>query len=171
MQIETTRFGPIEVADDTIISFPRGLYGLDRARSYCLLAREDQGCFHWLQAADAPPIAMVVTDPFSFFPDYQVEIPDTAAELLQAADSSDVSIYTTLTIAAEEDRVYTNLLGPLVINHRTGLGLQVIQDAARYQTRHLLPVVRRRPPGGSAAQGAPTAGSDASRLTPHPTPC
>jgi flagellar assembly factor FliW len=171
MQIETTRFGPIEVADDAIISFPRGLYGLDTARAYCLLAREDQGCFQWLQAADAPPIAMVVTDPFSFFPDYRVDIPDTAAELLQATDSSDVSIYTTLTIAAEEDRVYTNLLGPLVINHRTGLGMQVIQDAARYQTRHLLPVVSRRPPVGNPEQSVPTSATDASRLMPHPTPC
>jgi flagellar assembly factor FliW len=140
MQIETTRFGRIDIADDAVIDFPRRLYGLEGAGGYCLLAYDEVGCFHWLQATDAPTIAMVVTDPFRFFPDYQVEIPDSAADLLQAATAGDVAIYTTLTIAAEEGRVYTNLLGPLVVNHKTGVGLQLIQDASRYSTRHLLPV-------------------------------
>jgi flagellar assembly factor FliW len=171
MQIETTRFGRIEVADDAVIAFPRGLYGLDSARAYCLLARGDQGCFQWLQATDAPPIAMVVTDPFSFFPDYQVEIPDAAAELLQATVASDVSIYTTLTIAAGQDGVYTNLLGPLVVNHHAGLGMQVIQDASRYKTRHLLPVVGRKSPLGSPERGELSVGTEVSRLTRHPSPC
>jgi flagellar assembly factor FliW len=145
MQIDTSRFGQIDIADDAVIRFPRGLYGLDGARAYCLLGHDKRSGFHWLQATDAPAIAMVVTDPFPFFPDYQVEIPDAAAALLRAASASDVAIYTPLTIVAAEDRVYTNLLGPLVINHRAGRGLQIIQDATRYSTRHLLPVVARRP--------------------------
>jgi flagellar assembly factor FliW len=144
MQIDTTRFGRIEIADDAVITFPRGLYGLDGLHAYCLLGHDAHGGFHWLQAADDPAIAMVVTDPFQFFPDYQAEIPDAAAELLRAGSASDVAIFTPLTIAAAENRVYTNLLGPLVINHHAGIGLQIIQDPTRYSTRHLLPLIPRR---------------------------
>jgi flagellar assembly factor FliW len=161
MQIETTRFGRIEIADDAIITFPRGLYGLDQAHAYCLLEQGVRGGFQWLQATDAPAIAMVVADPFQFFPDYQVEIPDSAAELLRAVAASDVAIYTPLTIAAAENRVYTNLLGPLVINHHAGVGLQIIQDAARYSTRHLLPVVARQPTAGERNEEQALAGTKA----------
>jgi len=137
MKIETTRFGLIELSDEAVIHFPRGLYGLEEARSYCLLKHDERGRFQWLQATDAPAIAMVVTDPFLFFPSYQVEIPDSDAELLQAHASSDVTIYTSITVSPERQQIYANLLGPLVINHRAAVGMQLIQDAARYGTRHL----------------------------------
>jgi flagellar assembly factor FliW len=141
MQIDTTRFGPIEIDERALIQFPRGLYGLEDSRAYCLLEHGSMGCFQWLQAADAPAIALVVTNPFQFFPEYQVEIPDPAAELIQATKSTEVAIYTTLTIVADERRVFTNLLGPIAVNHEAGLGLQIIQDATLYQTRHELPLL------------------------------
>ena len=143
MQIDTTRFGRIEIAERAVIDFPRPLYGLDAARRYCLLSYDEAGCFHWLQAVDAPTIAMVVTDPFRFFPEYQIEIPDAAAELLQATAASEIAIYTLLTIA-EERRVTTNLLGPIAINHEARVGLQLIQNESRYTTRHPLPLDQRQ---------------------------
>ncbi len=135
-RIETTRFGQLEIAEDAIIRFPRPLYGLEEARAYCLLAHDERGCFQWLQAADAPSIAMLVTDPFLFFSDYEIEIPDSAAGFLQAEAVSDVSIYTPITVSADRGEIYANLLGPVVINRRRGIGMQIIQDAARYSTRH-----------------------------------
>ncbi len=114
MKIDTTRFGLIELPDEAVIHFPRGLYGLEKARSYCMLKHDEPGRFQWLQATDAPAIAMVVTDPFLFFPSYEVEIPDSDAELLQASASSDVTIYTSITVSPERQQIYANLLGPLV---------------------------------------------------------
>jgi flagellar assembly factor FliW len=135
-RIETTRFGLVEVSEEAIIRFPRGLYGLEEARAYCLLSHDERGLFQWLQAADAPAIAMLVTDPFLFFPAYEIEIPDPAAEFLQAGAPSDVTIYTPITVSTDRQEFYANLLGPLVIHRRAGLGLQLIQDATRYSTRH-----------------------------------
>lgn len=143
MQIDTTRFGRIEIAETAVIDFPRPLYGLDGARRYCLLSYDEAGCFHWLQATDTPTIAMVVTDPFQFFPDYQLEIPDAAADLLKATAASDVAVYTLLTIA-EDRRVTTNLLGPIAINHQAQVGMQLIQNESRYTTRHPLPIDRNQ---------------------------
>jgi flagellar assembly factor FliW len=163
MKIDTTRFGLIEVPDETIIRFPRGLYGLEGARSYCLLKHDERGCFQWLQATDAPAIAMVVTDPFLFFAAYEVEIPDPAAELLQATVATDVTIYTSITVSPERHQIFANLLGPLVINQRAALGMQLIQDAARYGTRHLI---------GESGEGSGVRGegSGPARLTSDPRP-
>src|SRR5262245_44918991 len=128
MHIETTRFGQLELSDESRIHFPRGLYGLQSTRDYCLLKHGDGGIFQWLQSTDAPAIAMVVTDPFRFFPSYEVEIPTQAADLLQAHSIADVAIYTTVTVAADGQSIYANLLGPLVINPNARVGMQLIQD-------------------------------------------
>lgn len=142
-RIETTRFGAVEVASDAIIQFPRGLYGLESARAYCLLPHQAGCCFQWLQAADVPATAMLVTDPFLFFGSYEIEIPDPAAALLQATDATEVAIYAPVTVSADRRELYANLLGPIVINPRAGVGMQLIQDGTRYSTRH--PIGGREP--------------------------
>lgn len=139
MLINTTRFGQLEVPEADLIHFPRGLYGLAGSRDYCLLKHDDSGLFHWLQSTDEPAIAMVVTDPFRFFPGYEVEIPTPSADLLQARAITDVAIYTTVTVAADGQSIHANLLGPLIINRTARLGMQLVQDGSRYTTRHPIP--------------------------------
>jgi flagellar assembly factor FliW len=136
MQIETTRFGTLDVPEEQIIQFPQGLFGLPQVRHYCVLTDERQGAFKWLQAVEDPAIALVIADPFVLFPDYEVQIPDGAAEALKAADSTDVTVFTTISVAAEQRRIFANLLGPIAINHLSRTGMQLIQDSNRYTTRH-----------------------------------
>jgi len=158
MQFETTRFGTIEVSEEAILQFPRGLYGLEKTRAFCLIAHDETGCFRWLQSLEDPAVAMLVTDPFQFFPAYEVEIADAAAELLQVTTPAEVATYVTVTLADGGRQLQANLLGPLVINHQTGLGIQVILDAGRYSTRH---VIGGRPSGDlEAAAVNPTGRTD-----------
>jgi len=136
MKIDTTRFGLIELPDEAVIHFPRGLYGLEKARSYCMLKHDEPGRFQWLQATDAPAIAMVVTDPFLFFPSYEVEIPDSDAELLQASASSDVTIYTRAPADLREPAGSTG--------HQSSRGRGHAVDPGRCPLRHAPPVWRKR---------------------------
>ena len=138
MDIQTSRFGKIEIADDTVIDFPNGLYGLQQLHRYCLLQHDDTGEFFWLQSVEEPSIAMVVTDPFRYFPSYEVEIPDGAAEALETQSVEDVAIYTSVCVTQKPAGAFTNLLGPLVINHRTRVGMQLVLDGSRYTCRHPL---------------------------------
>jgi flagellar assembly factor FliW len=137
-QITTTRFGRIEIAEESLLQFPRGLYGLEERRSFCLLRHDEAGCFHWLQSTDEPGLAMLVTDPFQFFRTYEVEIADPIAALLQVDAAANVTTYVTVTLARTTRQLQANLLGPLVINHRSRLGAQVILDGTRYTTRHMI---------------------------------
>jgi flagellar assembly factor FliW len=153
MTIETRPFGRIEAPDETVIEFPGGLYGLEGSRRYCLLPHGDSPGFFWLLSMDTPAIAMVVTDPFPFFPEYEVAISDSDARILEATAASEVTIYTSVSVTrgdasaaagtrapslagGPDSQVTTNLLGPLAINHAARRGLQLILDGARYTTRH-----------------------------------
>jgi hypothetical protein len=65
--------------------------------------------------------------------------------MLQVTTPSEVATYVTVTLAENGRQLNANLLGPLLINLKAGLGAQLIQDSARYSTRHLI--------GESATEG------------------
>ena len=135
MRIDTTRWGAVEVPDTDIIHFPHGLYGLEHLHEFCLL-KDEGGAFLWLQSVRAPNIAMILTDPFLHFPDYEVVIPEGVADTLQASDAAEVTVYTTVSIDPGGESACTNLLGPLIINYRANRGTQQVQDDRRYSARH-----------------------------------
>ena len=53
MEVRTTRFGVIDIAEDRVITFPEGLLGFSDRTRFCLLQPGDDACFFWLQL-DSP---------------------------------------------------------------------------------------------------------------------
>jgi flagellar assembly factor FliW len=73
MRIESTRFGTFEVDDTAILTFPDGLIGLP-GTTYALVAREEQLPFCWLHSAEHDDVAVPVTNPWLFYPDYEIRV-------------------------------------------------------------------------------------------------
>jgi len=148
MEVRTTRFGVIEIAEDRVITFPRGLLGFPEHSRYCLLEPGEDACFFWLQSLDDPELAFVVTDPSLFVPDYSVPIrPEQMADLgLSRLEDSQVFV-----IVNKVDQTLTgNLQGPLVINTLTRAGEQLVLAEKRWTTRHALMKVVPAPRAASA---------------------
>src|SRR3972149_2097247 len=74
MVVNTSRFGKINVDDQRVITFPKGLLGFPRFKKYVLIEPGEDNYFFWFQAVDAPDLAFVVTDPSLFVPTYRVPI-------------------------------------------------------------------------------------------------
>ena len=72
MDVRTTRFGLVAIAEDRVISFPKGLLGFSECTRFCLLEPGADACFFWLQSLDEPGLAFVITAPSLFVPDYSV---------------------------------------------------------------------------------------------------
>jgi flagellar assembly factor FliW len=72
--VNTSRFGQIEVDDQRLITFPRGLLGFARYTRYVLIEPSDGSYFYWLQSVDTPELAFVVTDPSLFVSGYKVPL-------------------------------------------------------------------------------------------------
>ena len=82
MEIVTTRFGTLNVEDERVIDFPKGLLGFPDRTRYALIQTGEENYFFWLQCVDEPNLAFVVTDPSIFFKEYEVPIKEeTQAEL------------------------------------------------------------------------------------------
>ena len=74
MLIHTSRFGEVEVDQDRIMKFPKGLVGFSDESQYVLLDAGQDSYFWWLQSIEFSELAFVVTDPSYFVPTYKVPI-------------------------------------------------------------------------------------------------
>ena len=146
MEVRTTRFGVIDIAEDRVITFEKGLLGFPQHRQYCLLEPGEDACFFWLQSVDDPELAFVVTDPSLFVPEYAVHIRPEQMEVLGLKDLGDAQVFV---IVNKIDQTLTgNLQGPLVLNTLTCVGEQMVLAEKKWTTRHPLMKVK---PGAEAA--------------------
>lgn len=153
MQIDTTRFGTIEIAEESVIRMPDGMLGFESAQQFVLLEDRPDTAFKWLQAVDNSALAFIVINPLEFFPSYEIELPDEQAESLEVNDPGDAVMFTTVTIAGD-GKVTTNLLGPIIMNSRTLNARQIVLQDDRFSAKHViceLPSVNSRPETAKAA--------------------
>lgn len=136
MEVRTTRFGVIEIAEDRIITFPKGLLGFPGQKQYCLLEPGDDACFFWLQSLDEPSLAFVVTDPSLFVQDYSVPIRDEQMKELSLSSLDDAQVF--CIVNKLDDQLTGNLQGPLVVNTLSRVGEQMVLAEKRWTTRHPL---------------------------------
>ena len=136
MDVRTTRFGVIQIAEDRVITFPKGLLGFPQARRYCLLEPGDDACFFWLQSLDDPGLAFVVTDPALFVQDFSVPIRPEQMGEMKLSRLEDAQVF--VIVNKVESQLTGNLQGPLVINTLTREGEQMVLAEKRWTTRHPL---------------------------------
>jgi len=160
MVVQTTRFGSIEVDGKSILTMKRGLLGFEQAKRFCLIQHKPAMPFKWLQSIDMPDLAFVVIDPSQFFADYEIEISDADSQVLDLDDPEQAVILTTVTIKPDEPRVTTNLAGPIVINAKTLIGMQIVLEDDRYGTQHVITDATAK------EQAGPQDSENASMLSP-----
>lgn len=124
--IDSTRFGTLEVPTQAVVEFPAGLIGLGGSR-YVLIGRDENSPFVWLHSVDDPSLALAVTNPFQFFPEYEVELSDAEAERIGITDAADADVYVTVRAAEVLEDFTANLRAPILISK--GRGHQVINEA------------------------------------------
>jgi len=142
MQVRTTRFGTVEIEDDRVMEFPKGLLGFGERTRFCLLQPSDDACFFWLQSLDDPGLAFVVTDPALFVADYSVPIRSEQMESLSLETLEDAQVF--VIVNKVGDALTGNLQGPLVVNTRTRKGEQFVLAEKRWTTRHTLVSIGQR---------------------------
>jgi flagellar assembly factor FliW len=125
--VNTTRFGELEVPADALVEFPEGMIGVG-GRRFALLEREESGAFRWLQETSDPDLALPVTDPFTFFPDYEVVLSDGEAERIGITDPAAAEVLVVVRAADDSGEISANLLAPILIS--AGIGHQVMNEAA-----------------------------------------
>lgn len=132
MEVESSRFGRVEIDPASVIEFPDGLIGLG-GRRYALLATKPGSPFLWLQSLEDAGIALPVTNPHRFFPDFAVELSDDDVARVGIDPDDSADVYVTVRAASDPQDVTVNLRAPILIH--AGRGHQVVNHAAGAELR------------------------------------
>ena len=130
MNIDSPRFGTLQVEAEKIIEFPQGLAGFEDCHRFSLYHREDRGhAYFILQSVDDPAVAFQLADPAHFGFSYEIELNDEESALLKLTNPQDIAV-TVIVWRDQGDDTTTplraSLKAPLLINTRERRGMQHI---------------------------------------------
>ncbi|MDO7906565.1 flagellar assembly protein FliW [Paenibacillus sp. JX-17] len=135
MIIETSSWGNIEVAEEQVFRFDKGIPGFESYKQFALLEMGEEP-FGYLQSVEDKDVSFMLADPFVFYPDYEFELPDSEADELGIDEQ--IVIRNVLTIREPLEQSTVNLLAPLVLNPIKRTAKQIVLNQSNYQTGHLL---------------------------------
>ncbi|HEY0829362.1 MAG TPA: flagellar assembly protein FliW [Bacilli bacterium] len=138
MKLNTLRFGEIETEDEDIIRFPNGIPGFEKLTQFIMIKTDEDLPFSYMQSVDDGDISFIATNPFDFYPNYEFQLSEEVKQELRIQNEEDVMIWSIVSIKEEIVKATLNLLAPVVLNVREGLGKQVILSGTSYQTKHNL---------------------------------
>jgi flagellar assembly factor FliW len=150
LEIDSSRFGRVQIDPSTVIEFPEGLIGLGGSR-FALIARDPDTPFLWLQSLEDPALALPVTNPHQFFADFGVDLDEEEAERLGVDSGTGVDVYVTVRASNVLEEFTANLKAPILV--RDGKAYQVINQAPGCQLRAPLFAGLQTEQGESAAGG------------------
>ncbi len=125
MQINTTRFGAVEIRPTDVLEFPLGLIGLEPWRKWVVLADGQNRGLGWLQSTERAELALAVVSPRRFVPNYTVRLSGRDLEPLEApADAAPQVVVAVSSHGA--DALSLNLKAPILVCLESGRGRQVV---------------------------------------------
>lgn len=129
MQIQTSRFGTIELTSEDLITFPEGILGFNDLRGFVLLDDPNDEIFAWLQSCERPNIAFPVLEPELFVENYEVSLTRHDLEILKLKENKGTRAFLIITIPQDPTQMTANMKAPIVINVAQRIARQcVLQD-------------------------------------------
>jgi len=138
MKVETRIFGTVDIAEDKIIRFPKGIVGFPDLTDFALVHDEDNGPsggIRWMQSMQETNFAMPVIDPLTIVADYNPTVEDELLKGLGEFKDDNTLVLVTITVPKEIKNMSVNLQAPFIINADTRMAAQVIVDSDKYPVR------------------------------------
>ncbi len=138
MKIQSAKLGEVEYSEQDLINFEHGLPGFPDEKQFILIPYHTDSPFVFLQSVGDPNISFLMTEPFTFFQDYEFELSDEImGELGFNADNIPL-VFNIVTIPDKLADITANLMAPVVINKRNRRAAQIILEKTVYTTKHKL---------------------------------
>lgn len=134
-EVETKTMGLVEVDEDKVIEFPRGLFGFEEFHRYALIEAEFRP-FIWMQSLEEKSLSFLLVDPFIVADGYEIDVDDRTLLEIGVDSPADVVVYSIVTVPADGGPVTANLQGPVVINRRNRNAMQAILSDSKWTTKH-----------------------------------
>lgn len=138
MRVNTRIFGEIDIEEEKIITFEKGIIGFPDMKKFTLLHDEDEGVnagIRYLQSLDEPAFAMPVMDPLIVVPDYNPEVEDELLKPLGEIKDDSLFVLVTVSVPKEIEKMTVNLQAPLIFNADERKAVQIIVEGSEYKIK------------------------------------
>lgn len=113
--------------DSMIVEMPSGLIGLPELKSLEISYIPGSWPFLSIRSTSGEELNFLAIEPRDIIPGYQVEINDIDTALLGLESEDDALVLNIATVhSLHPQHVTVNLIGPVIVNRRTGIARQVI---------------------------------------------
>ena len=140
MIIQTKYLGELQIDEEQIIHFPKGLLGFENNKDFVLLDVPNNEYLKFLQDINNSYICFLLVNPWDFYDDYEVEL--SSEDLLKIDvdhyEEEQLLILTIVTLNENFKDSTTNLLAPVAINLFAKKGKQFVLNESVYTTKHRL---------------------------------
>jgi Uncharacterized protein conserved in bacteria len=140
IKIKTKYLGELEIEDENILNFPNGILGFEDSNRFVLIDFPNNSIFKFLQDVDNTNISFVLINPWDFFEDYEIDIPDKELDTidLNPQIENTLEVYSIVTLGNNLKESTANLLAPVIINIKSKIGKQYVLTYTSYSTKHKL---------------------------------
>ena len=129
IRMNDTRFGNLEVPENTAIEFPQGIIGFSEETRFILIER-NRGNIGYLQSLRTPSLALPVIDASRLEARYAEDVANDLAQ--QGEDTDNLAVMVVVYVHDEDRSLRANLLAPIVVDANTRQARQIILDPEKY---------------------------------------
>ena len=156
MRVNTKIFGEIDIEEEKIIMFEKGIIGFPDMKHFTLIHDEEEGAgagIRYLQSLDEPAFAMPVMDPLVVVPDYNPEVEDELLKPLGELAPDSLFVLVTVTVPREIEKMSINLQAPIVINADERKAVQIIIEGSEYKIKFPIYDILQQRKNGAEKKG------------------
>jgi flagellar assembly factor FliW len=137
MKVATRDFGTIQIDDDSVYSFPQGVYGFEASDAFAVFMHEEEGIsFTYLQAVHAVDPCFLVFSPWDMFPSYEPLLLKEDLAFLGVQSEKDLIFLTIATVPLEVRNLSINIKSPVALNPLRMIGMQAILQNEDYPVKY-----------------------------------
>ena len=140
MKVETSRFGEVDIPEESMITFPEGLPGFEGKRFF-LVHSDENPMIHWLQSATQPQVAVMLMDPLLLDPNYEIEPRANELQPIAPGDPWEESVLIRVIVrrGPTDAELYVNKFAPVLFNVEERLAMQLPLVGSPYGLRETWP--------------------------------
>ncbi|MFP4055870.1 MAG: flagellar assembly protein FliW [Candidatus Brocadiia bacterium] len=136
MQVESCRFGTVEVPEGRVVRFVRPILGFGQWTDYAFIEDEASRPVFWAQCVEAPEVLFPLVDAYLVVEDYGLELDDADAAAIGLERAEDARLLLLLTLSLDPQSITANLRAPVVWNTRDATAMQVVLQSRELPVRY-----------------------------------
>lgn len=141
-ETETTNFGTISFARESVFEFPHGLPGFEERRRFLPVQNPATAPILFLQSLEEPSVCFTTLPIWVVDPHYRLHVTEQDLELLgfpaEHQPRIGDEVLCLVVISVRKTGTTANLLAPIVINLQSYKAVQAVSAESGYSHRHPL---------------------------------